>query len=773
MPINILGLRPYLDKNNRVNLREQYFVKAKSIESVFKNLNLILRDINSEEHSNLFYTAAQCNKGTREFIEQSIIPFDIDDISIQEVDSYLPEIKNALGVDLNKCIIVYTGNGIQVLVYHKPFTSTDFFKTYRKNYKYYCDRIQIAIQESGLPGKVDPSVFSSARILRLPNTLNKKPMRSFEYDNIKSATLKNYNLEDCGFSLTNEEKETKITPTYPPADIEAITNGCEFLKHAYQNRVSIAEPEWFAALGVTAFFGDNQEYSHTISRDYPGYSSEETDQKIEHILSTATGPRTCESINEVWGKCDTCPHFEKCKTPLQIKNENKILSEDINFTSIGEKGRIIRHYEDLLLAFNRDYPFKHLDDIERIITFNGKYWKTISKHKIKGYAQNKFSKPVKEHEVSEFLNLVRRTNCSPNKFLTESNTKGFINLNNGVLNLEAGTLTEHNKNYNFQYVLDYDYCPNAVCPTWDKLLSNLTMGKKHLSDVLEEYLAFCLAGGPYNPESILILSGVGANGKTSFINAAKMLAGEKNCSYFSIGSLTKDSNAAGLEGKLINFCEEEPVRVFSDTGFLKKLTGGSPIQVANKYEKPYSLFPTSKIIMTYNEIPFLKDTSKGMLRRLLIIPFELDLDKEPDKKIKNLLSKLREERSGILNNIIKAYQRFAKRNYVFPEIMENKKEIEQMIYDSDSVQAWWKDKVIVTNSDEDKISTQDLYEDFRETMEIGKESHNLSFRAFTKRIKKISEAKNILYGQFKNNTGKLVRGYSQIKIDKNIIHQEY
>ena len=56
---------------------------------------------------------------------------------------------------------------------------------------------------------------------------------------------------------------------------------CDFLRHAFENRKTLSEPEWWAMISVLRTFGNSgRELIHIFSRRYPGYSQEETNRKI-------------------------------------------------------------------------------------------------------------------------------------------------------------------------------------------------------------------------------------------------------------------------------------------------------------------------------------------------------------------------------------------------------------------------------------------------------------------------------------------------------------
>ena len=245
--IQILGLREYFDqRTQKYKKREAFFSnhwRVDSEEQIFSGIDEIIKKIPENERYNLYFTEARCfeNKG-RALAEQYLIPFDIDDIggtTQEECESaarIVAEVAiETLGLDFFKTAVVFSGNGVQFHVKIKgSIKSEDFFDTYREYYKYFTDKIQLSLKAKGLQGHVDSSVFSAGRLMRLPNTINKKKDKTD-----KKAIILQPGLEAQDFDLTNiegfrpkdvDEVHKDVLKRYPKPDTEAVLKGCEFLK---------------------------------------------------------------------------------------------------------------------------------------------------------------------------------------------------------------------------------------------------------------------------------------------------------------------------------------------------------------------------------------------------------------------------------------------------------------------------------------------------------------------------------------------------------------
>lgn len=83
--------------------------------------------------------------------------------------------------------------------------------------------------------------------------------------------------------------------------------GCRFMRHAWVDRRSLGEEEWYTALGQCTYFENGRELAHAISRDYPKYSERQTNEKFDHAMQNPG--RGCQYIHERFPEfaCQGCP----------------------------------------------------------------------------------------------------------------------------------------------------------------------------------------------------------------------------------------------------------------------------------------------------------------------------------------------------------------------------------------------------------------------------------------------------------------------------------
>jgi len=896
----IYGLRP-TTKNGVVTLKHVYYdLPIKQYSAIAKRSDLILKKFTAKypnEDYNLFYTMGHCQPHQRDYKTADIIPIDIDAITLHqdavamaaEIRMIVVAVSDVIDIDPEYITQIFTGNGLHLILQVDTYSAHDI-KTYRTYYKELCDRINKRFQETAIAGNADFSGWTQSKLLRMPATANRKPMKTPMADDVvpKQCTVIHGSDAVVDWSWTKfivpvvEPKSTAENLVEKKVHPEYVMRECQELhQQALSGGRETSEPLWYAALQVTAFFPspEREKYSHQISKKHPGYTTQETDQKLEQAHTATNAPRTCADIQMNGGQCGNCKWKGKVRTPISLapwdcstaiedigdfnvdefldsgdtigtpktqskknpspqntvpekdpgntsnfseplietvstpkpkvnekidKTENvekpqkiqdpapkkelnsgisstqhsnhpkkgaKIPTNGINwqeyidlgFTSFkfeGKKQKMKREVKLLRKFFDNKSKFVNIDGLKRTLVFKDGYYQTYTRERVKAFAE-KYYKPAsdKDSELEEFAKAVSISNLVPPEFLQNTN-EGFINLANGVLDVSKKTLLPHNSAFGFTYKLPYNHDPLAVCPTWDELLKNVTCNRPQLQTVLEEYLGYCIYGGPYSINKVLILYGEGANGKTTLVNAFQEMIGEKNCSAIAISNLSKNNFiAAGLEGKLANFSEEESPKCFKDTGPLKQVTGEGTIWCENKFEKGFQLRNRAKMIMTYNEMPFLNDLSKGMKRRLLIVPFDLDLTKHTEKMISGVNGKIRKELPGILNRALAAWCRVQAQGY-FSVPSESDALVQDMVDNSkDVVSEWIDDCLFVTGNEKDFLSSRDAYEKFQAETD----DRRTTFNSFCKKMRQFCRRSGLEFGRI-NCNGRKIRGMVGLQI---------
>lgn len=645
---------------------------------------------------------------------------------------------------------------------------------------------QVALNLKGKYPTIDTGVYDPSRRFRVANSLNPKsglykieitdedlasPLNDIKANakepgvltfNIAPEVNKQKRFTDLLVSNVKQEFiQPEIFKHYQKVDGTAAMTECEFLKYAIANPKQLSNPEWFAVAGVVGRFKDGQKTFHAISKPHPNYTEKETQRTLNTSLS-ATGPRTCAGINLVWGKCHTCPHFEKLTTPLQIKDEFIIKTEATGFCDIVQQKnggvKTKPNYNDLLLAFKREHEFKTIVEMKLPFLFNGTHYEISNPFYVKNFAEMRLYDVV-DSKRNEFYQKVLANNVTNRGFFV-STIQDKLNFKNGVLDIHTGNILSHSPDYGFRGVLPYAYDPSAQCPNFLNFMNQVLLGDAHLINLVQEYIGYIVRGGDYVHHKALWLSGSGRNGKSTLIDVIKALIGQGNYSTLAVKQVIKDRFAAAyLDGKLANFSEETGPEDLADSGPFKNLTGDGEFDAQHKYGDLFTMRNTAKLVMTFNELLLLKDLSPGMLSRPIIIPFDLDLTDE-SKQDKNLKSKLMSELPGIFNWAWAGWLRLQLQG-AFSKAERSNAMIRDLREISDQAYTWFSECVTIEPAESIlpiTVSSFACYEHFKENFG----DYSLSEQKFYRRLHQIKELEERF---FRTKTS---RGYKNIRLTDRI-----
>lgn len=619
-----------------------------------------------KERFNVVCTISHCKetKG-RIFESQNVIPFDIDEVDYSDSQEVIDCFCNALLLDKTKIGAIHSGNGLHIFVEVTPFTDKIYFELNRSAYAAACALVQTELQNNALKGLVDVNFFAPTRTTRVPGSINDKTHKGGERHPVQ-VVLDNLELQD--FDLTSfkslDDLGEEAKKVYGTMDIESVLE-CPFLVHCKENAKTIHEPEWHAMLGILSFLPNGGDLCHEYSKPHPGYRPDETEKKIMSCAKMS-GPRTCTNIATLFDGCKSCPHLGKVTSPLQIKNENFIETQETGFHKILLKGDNIRYIpipQDLVKYFNKLTPY--VTEVSGAVYRAHPpfyVWQQVSEVEINEFATTHYKPSANNGMRAEFKGELCARNVVEEGFFLETG-RGFLNLRNGVLNLHTLELMPHDKKYRFLYHLDYDYDPKAECPIFDKALHNIMCRDEDLIKIFLEFLGLCVSGDSNKRfEKALILTGQGSNGKSTLIDMIRSLVGKVNTASFSIDSLKNPQNAVSLRGKLVNLVPEMSSDDFGNSAYFKSLISGEPQSMKILYAQPFTERIDAKFVMACNTIPQTRDWTHGMMRRFLILPLHAKFSSTNEDFDRDIGNRFLDERSGILNKAIEGYKRLNQNN---------------------------------------------------------------------------------------------------------------
>ena len=723
MTIQILGLRAStkngLKRTWTNSFKRQYH--APDHATLFSNIDAYIDQIPSEERYNLFYTMNQCYESkTREFESNSVYAFDLDKIDLDQLDKYIELTLEVLKVSRESTAITCSGNGLHFLIQTKTKRNDPkIFDEERRAYKAVCNALNMAFKKNGLEGEADPAIFDKGRILRLPNTLNVK-----EGKEDKLCYFIQPNIVAVDYSLSHSLGIQDASDSYDfmspdvverfsaSVDSKAILEECELFKEAKANPEGVSEPHWKSMMSIFAHMENGEELAHEYSRGYAGYNEDETAAKYN--AASAFGPMFCNTIEQRYGfdKCKSCIHYKSptVRSPIQIKGQDFIATRDTGFRKVKSDGTLgAIQYNDLARFFEQECGGQ-VSEVETgcIYVQQNNHWVKKEKLDIKAFVDKNVSGDPNENNRNEFYSTLQIKNLVGRGFF-DSNVENKINLRNGVLHLDTMEVTEHSSEYGFRYILDYDYDPEATCPNFDKFMKEITCNDADMEQALLEYAGYCISNSECYAQKAMVLLGDGSNGKSTFIEVLQELAGEDNYTSVGMSQLSDPEKRSRLIGKLFNVAEETPTQSLKDSSHFKTLVTGGTSLAKHLYQNTFSFKNKTKFLFAANDMPKTSDSSHGLMRRLIIVPFNANFKGKAINR--NILNELKVERSGILNRCIKALKDLKANNWEFTKVSAIDEAEEIYSAEINDVKSF-ADECVTTKGCSNPVKLQVLYDEY-------------------------------------------------------------
>lgn len=226
----------------------------------------------------------------------------------------------------------------------------------------------------------------------------------------------------------------------------------------------------------------------------------------------------------------------------------------------------------------------------------------------------------------------------------------LLNTPGGVVDLRTGERLPHVPNGYMTKITSE--APDSACPTptWSGFLDRVTGGDAELVAFLQRMAGYALTGSTLE-HALFFLYGVGANGKTTFINAVTAVAGDYHRAapietFTASNSERHPTDLAGLRGaRLVTSVETEEGRRWAEAK-IKTLTGGDKISARFMRQDFFEFTPTFKLLIAGNHKPGLRSVDEAIRRRFNLVPFDVVIP--PEQRDKNLGERLRAEWPGIL-----------------------------------------------------------------------------------------------------------------------------
>jgi putative DNA primase/helicase len=216
-----------------------------------------------------------------------------------------------------------------------------------------------------------------------------------------------------------------------------------------------------------------------------------------------------------------------------------------------------------------------------------------------------------------------------------------------------------------------EYDRDADCPAWKHFIMEIMNYNTDLIHFIQNAAGWAVTGDT-SEQSMFILFGTGANGKSTFLNTIMNLLGDYAIATPTETFMKKSgdpitNDIARLRGtRFVTTTEAEYGKRLSEP-LIKQITGNDRMTARFLYGEFFNFVPTFKIWMATNHKPVIKGTDHGIWRRIKLIPFTTRIEEEHQDK--HLEGKLMQEGPGILNWLIEGAGRWRKEGLKIPNII--------------------------------------------------------------------------------------------------------
>ena len=235
----------------------------------------------------------------------------------------------------------------------------------------------------------------------------------------------------------------------------------------------------------------------------------------------------------------------------------------------------------------------------------------------------------------------------------------LLNTTGGIVDLRSGTMRSCNPAALCSKATAVAPAPGGTVPErWMRFLREITGEKTDLfADPAETLIAYYqrmtgyMLTGDTSEHAVFVAHGVGANGKSVFLNTLRGMMGDyaitAPAELFLASKMERHpTELADLRGARLMVASEIDEGQRWHEARLKSVTGGEPIKARLMRQDFFTFQPQFKPLIAGNHRPSLRNVDETVRRRMNLLPFEVTIAKA-DRDLK-LTDKLREEWPVIL-----------------------------------------------------------------------------------------------------------------------------
>lgn len=336
--------------------------------------------------------------------------------------------------------------------------------------------------------------------------------------------------------------------------------------------------------------------------------------------------------------------------------------------------------------------------------------------------------------------LMHRKTVTPDEFDKDDM---LLNVTNGYIDLTSRELYKHDINRMFSQIANTDYSEKMQPAVWLDFLNDIFAGDKAVIRYIQKALGYSLTGST-REQVMFILFGKGRNGKSIFVETIAEILGDYSNNMQAKSLMVKKNDNVNTDiarlSKARFVTSSEPNEGFRfDEGLIKQITGGDKVTARFLYAEEFEYTPKFKIWVSTNHKPIIRGTDDGIWRRLVLIPFDVQI---PEEKVdKDLKYKLLREAPAILNWMAEGAYMWMREGLELPEKLKDAGQIYRT--EMDVVEQFIQEKC--KRAEGVKETGKALYEEYKKWADENNE-YKMDKNKFGKKLKEKFRSKKMNNG---------------------------
>ena len=201
---------------------------------------------------------------------------------------------------------------------------------------------------------------------------------------------------------------------------------------------------------------------------------------------------------------------------------------------------------------------------------------------------------------------------------------------------------------------------------WRGFLDTITCGDNELADYLQAVAGMAALGKVFT-ETLLIATGDGGNGKSTFFNTLARVLGDYSTSVrpalLMTGNQNNGAELAALRGVRLALAAETEEGQRLDVATVKALCSTDRVAANPKYKAPFSFTPSHTLVLYTNFLPRVGSSDRGTWSRLTVLPFNAHLRDTAGEKKDFAESLFTQAGGAVLSWMIEGARRFIANGY--------------------------------------------------------------------------------------------------------------